>query len=149
MTTKSAILVALLLIVGVGVWYLAPRLDIAQAHYESYEDALVGIEAGWLPAWLPKSATSIRESHNIDTNECFVMFDFVPTERFYATCQEVAAGGLIFPRPEQKERFSDFVTDSLRLIHEDESLSFFRCEGRSTRALAVEAVSGRAYSWDH
>ena len=31
---------------------------------------------GWAPDFLPDSATNIRESHNLDTNECWLTFTF-------------------------------------------------------------------------
>lgn len=34
------------------------------------------IESGWLPEFLPKSATDIEESHNIDTNRVWASFKY-------------------------------------------------------------------------
>jgi hypothetical protein len=34
------------------------------------------IERGWIPAFLPSSATKIYECHNIDTNQCWGRFSF-------------------------------------------------------------------------
>ena len=34
------------------------------------------IERGWLPDYFPKSATNIREGHNIDTNRVWASFNY-------------------------------------------------------------------------
>ncbi|GGY75002.1 hypothetical protein GCM10011613_20600 [Cellvibrio zantedeschiae] len=37
-------------------------------------------EKGWLPSYLPKSATNIRESHNLDSNIVNASFTFESTD---------------------------------------------------------------------
>lgn len=38
------------------------------------------IEKGWLPEWLPESATDIREAHNLDTNLVIVRYNLDPAQ---------------------------------------------------------------------
>ena len=55
-----------------------PVLLLAWCHYsenssaylESYEDAKISgiMDAGWIPAFIPRSSYEIKETHNIDTN---------------------------------------------------------------------------------
>jgi hypothetical protein len=42
-----------------------------ESHYSDRQEAQRDgvFERGWLPDWLPASATDIREIHNLDTNE--------------------------------------------------------------------------------
>lgn len=34
-----------------------------------------GVSSGWVPRWIPASATDLREVHNIDTNESALAFE--------------------------------------------------------------------------
>lgn len=46
-------------------------LETVQNRYDTYAlaESNGAFQAGWLPKWLPRNATNIREVHNIDTNE--------------------------------------------------------------------------------
>jgi hypothetical protein len=52
--------------------------DSASAEYESYEAARAAgaIAQGWVPEWLPPTATFIREVHNLNTNQSMLSFRF-------------------------------------------------------------------------
>jgi hypothetical protein len=152
---RSALDAALVLLVGIAVLVLGgllilwcmDRLEMTSAYYEGHRGAQVGIEAGWLPAWLPTSAKRIHESHDIDTNESFAAFKFAPSEHFYSDCTPAMSGTFLFPRSEEKGRFPKLTRHGLERIHQDRSLQFFRCVGRSSRSLAVDVESGMAYVW--
>ena len=47
-------------------------------HYPTREDALRAgaFDRGWLPEWLPASSREIWETHNLDSNEIYVKFEF-------------------------------------------------------------------------
>jgi hypothetical protein len=63
----------------VGVVVFLTWLETPSAAYDSYDDAVragaVGPN-GWIPAFLPKSASQIVERHNIDTNESSLTFQY-------------------------------------------------------------------------
>jgi hypothetical protein len=139
--------IAALLLGGLLILWCMARLDMTSAYYEGHTDAQAGIEAGWLPAWLPTSANRIQESHDIDTNESFAAFKFAPSEHFYSDCAPATSGTSLFPRSEDKGRFPKLVRHGLERIHQDRSLRFFRCVGRYPRSLAVDVESGMAYVW--
>lgn len=139
--------VLVLLLSGLSILWCMKSLEMTSANYEEYADAQMGIETGWLPAWLPESATHIHESHDIDTNESFATFEFAPSDHFYSGCTPVQSAALVFPRSEDKGRFPGLVRRSLERVHEDRSLRFFRCPGRNTRSLAIDAEAGMAYVW--
>lgn len=53
------------------------RVDISSSRYESYAAARAADAIGqgrWLPSQLPESATGIRETHDIDTNEVWFSY---------------------------------------------------------------------------
>ena len=51
--------------------FYASRLEVTA------DDA---IGRGWVPPWLPSTAHAINETHNIDTNEVWMIFEFDPLE---------------------------------------------------------------------
>lgn len=134
------------LLSGVGAVWCMDRLEMMSAEYEDYGTARNAIERGWLPTWLPRSATNIREAHDIDTNETFAVFEFDREEVFYSSCESTAKGSLDLPRTGRG--FPDFVDDALSVIEENRNLAFYRCPGRhSTRDLAIDMAAGTAYTW--
>jgi hypothetical protein len=76
------------------------------------------IDKGWIPAWLPPSATDIRELHDIDTNESMLVFasDATHDWELPGDCQPVSYLQVPSPRlsrrwwpaPELLERSYDF-----------------------------------------
>ena len=64
---------------------LAAALAVAcderrEARYASYRDAVVqgAVHRGWIPAYVPQSATEIAEVHNLDTNAQLLRFQAPP-----------------------------------------------------------------------
>jgi len=53
------------------------------AYFESYEDAKISgiMDAGWIPAFIPRSSYEIKETHNIDTNIVKMSFKYDPTNK--------------------------------------------------------------------
>lgn len=52
------------------------RMDVDENIYRDAPAAIAAgaVERGWLPFFLPTSATAIYESHNVDTNDVWVHF---------------------------------------------------------------------------
>lgn len=50
--------------------------ETVEESYASYAEAQAAgaVARGWVPEWLPPSASSIREAHNLDTNHFMVRF---------------------------------------------------------------------------
>jgi hypothetical protein len=67
----------LLLILGLGACRTDEQME---SHYSNMQEAAAdgAIERGWIPAWLPGSATDIREVHDVDTNEVWIRFQYEP-----------------------------------------------------------------------
>jgi hypothetical protein len=79
---KVAALIALVVLALVGVLALG---FIGIAHFENpssqfgtYDELRASglIERGWVPDYLPRSATEIEESHDIDTNRGWASFKY-------------------------------------------------------------------------
>jgi hypothetical protein len=69
---------ALRLTVAVAALVAVSCGETRVSHYATMAEArrAGAIERGWVPPFLPETTTSIRESHNIDTNETWGTFRF-------------------------------------------------------------------------
>lgn len=89
--------VACTLIVGCG--------EVADAFYPTVADARAkgAVSAGWIPEWIPLDASSLREVHDIDTNESALAFDIPPGSwRTPSHCRPAEGGEFVeskFNRP--------------------------------------------------
>ena len=133
----------------IAVLWCVKSLEIVSASYESRAGARLGIEAGWIPAWIPESASEIREAHDLDTNKTFVTFKFAPNERFYSDCKAQKKGTYsFFPKAGETHRFPSFVGRALKRVETDGSLRFFLCDDQvGVRNVAVEPDAGVAHVW--
>ena len=50
-----------------------------KSYFKNYDEAKASglMERGWIPTYIPKSSTEIRETHNIDTNRVQMTFQFL------------------------------------------------------------------------
>lgn len=82
------------------------------ATFEEMESAGL-IARGWLPEYFPKSATRIREGHNIDTNRVWATFrhDQSDTKSIEEVCLKIAetAAGSKFLCPPYESRTSTLI----------------------------------------
>ena len=53
------------------------------AYYQRYEDAVKegAVKRGWIPVWVPTTATDIHEQHDLDTNNVWVRFTAPASEK--------------------------------------------------------------------
>ena len=71
---RPSIVIALLLAFLLGACQSGEEPESSYADYR--EAAASGlIERGWIPDWLPETAVSIREKHNLDSNASILLFD--------------------------------------------------------------------------
>ena len=124
------------------IWWVATGV-IQSAEYEDRDAAVDAIERGWLPAWIPKSAKDIQESHDVDTYQGFATFKFDPEEVFYSGCSPETLATSAFGVPSWE--WPRFMNEALRRVNRDESLQFFRCGERRDRSVAVDRAAGVAY----
>ncbi len=67
------VLIGLAAVLFIGI----NRLENPKSTYATYEDIIAAgaIKRGWVPEFIPQSATNIVEQHNIDTNDGFLSFN--------------------------------------------------------------------------
>lgn len=87
MTRKQIVLAA----IGAGLLHVACS-DFFESSYPSMTDAkrASAVDRGWLPSFLPEGSRSIREIHNIDTNETWCAFEF-PAEEAVALRESLSS----------------------------------------------------------
>ena len=61
-----------------GFIFATEYLEIMETEFATFNEMKSAgmIDAGWLPAYFPTSATNIREGHNIDTNRVWASFNY-------------------------------------------------------------------------
>lgn len=68
-------------------------LENPKSYFATYAEAKASgiMEKGWLPEYLPRSATEINETHNIDTNEVKASFKYQlgDTEEIRKNCKKL------------------------------------------------------------
>jgi hypothetical protein len=132
------------------VFFSLSELDETSASYENYSEvaSTPGLfDAGWIPIWLPKSAFNIQESHNVDTNESWLMFNYIASDKFYMTCALTSKNAIHFPSIERVGGFPDFVAHKFGKLQADDSLTFYECEGAKGKKLALNNKDNTAYVW--
>ena len=56
---------------------LAGCLETMESSYATRQEAVEAgqVAKGWIPRWVPASATNLREIHNLDSNASALAFD--------------------------------------------------------------------------
>ncbi len=88
-------LFATILILGVGVLIalqMLERLENPTNQFPTYEAMQASglMQAGWIPKSLPRSASQISETHNLDTNVVKIAFQYAPGD-FGTVAQQCAS----------------------------------------------------------
>lgn len=138
--TLRALVVAVLCAVLVGCAWEQPS-----SSFDNLDGAVESgmVAAGWLPAWIPSSATRLKERHDIDTNAVILRFEFdmsIGSPAFFKGCKIVSAKRVESPRldawwwPENEALLS--------MPH------LYQCADDSAY-LAIPAEGGVAYVWSN
>ena len=146
---------------GVGALvclFMLLRCDVASldkhVEYASFAEAKAdgAITRGWIPSFVPESAHDIRESHNLDTNEQWIRFDFALDDRpALERLDPIETDEVEFPRtvPTKSREWwpSDLQNEG---AIDTNAYSFFRfgsTTGNSLGYLAIESDFPRAWIW--
>lgn len=117
-------------------------------HFASFAQAEDIASRGWIPSWVPKNATDIFETHNLDSNNRMLRFSF-PADSHLALppgCKEVAFTDLPSP-PFERTWWTVNVSDSKQF---DAKSVFFDCsEEDDYTYVALTQNLGRAYVWSY
>lgn len=70
------------IITGIALLFIFMTRDTYENHFADYEHMKASglMEKGWLPDYIPHSATDINERHNIDTNVVNMSFKYNPAD---------------------------------------------------------------------
>jgi hypothetical protein len=108
---------------------------------EAIEDGYV--EKGWIPAWMPRQATGIRETHNLDSNASALSFSIPGRDvlRLPSACVPVAHADTV-PVYIRRRWWPD--EQALR-----EDFTFFRCPADAADYVfvAVDHAGRRVLHW--
>jgi hypothetical protein len=124
------------------------------ASYASYADAEADgtVKRGWIPDFVPHSATGIQESHNLDTNEQWMTFHFNATDlpSLQQKLTPLKLGEVRFPREASTRERSWWPDDLYRPMgSQAEKYDFFSYRSdRRTVIVAIERNAAVAWCWD-
>ena len=127
--------------------------EIRSVTYATYGDAIAAgaQRRGWLPSFVPATATDIREVHDIDTNTQWLRFRVPVGDTSVGTGAErisisVAAGRA----PKLPRAMGDWLPElrSPPIITRRSGIQAYRHSGqRGARCVAVVPKDGLAYAW--
>lgn len=129
----------------IGLATLLVGCEVTKAEYRDRTDAASrnAFQAGWLPEWLPEDAVDIRETHDADTNESWLVFRLtsghwmVPDE-----CAETGTPDL--SSAQVMRRFPQFARDAWSRVSDDAG-DAHRCADR--RWVMWDQERQFVYSW--
>ncbi len=118
-------------------------------YFATFVEAKDAMNRGWIPEWLPNTATKIFETHNIDTNSRMLRFSF-PTHSPLALpplCKQITSATLPPPPFNRSWWPTDITTNS-----KTNSYTFFQCQDRhgtppEIANIAIAPQTGTAFVW--
>lgn len=129
------------LVVGCEQW----SKETIDNHFASLTEteAKDTMNRGWIPSWLPQTATDIFETHNIDSNAIMLRFSFPAHNDLVLppTCKKTSVNALPLP-PFKRTWWPDDLTTSSTYL-------FFECVADGYWYLAVDQRSNKAYVLSH
>lgn len=119
--------------------------DLKSFQYENWSEAQKASPKGWIPDFLPRSATAIRETRNIETNEQWMRFDFAGTDfsQLKASCPETSRAIEVFPRRPMVLWWPSKLNSNAKEF--PPAYVLYQCPDNIW--LAIEFPPGRAFLW--
>ena len=121
------------------------------ASYSDYAEAVAdgAVRRGWIPDFVPASATDIRESHNLDTNDAWSTFRFEPADKdkMVAVLTPIAPEDAEFSWTRRRLWWPEDLTRGER--HSSEKYDFYKYLDHYGEAvfIAVDRQEARAWYW--
>jgi hypothetical protein len=142
----------IVIVLFASVVLVAAACEQMETFETTYPDAASAIKAGavgegkWVPKFLPSSATNIRETHNMDTNELWLSFHFQPTDyaSFGQACTPITASKTAYPRKSPGRWWPIGLLQGSGDV--PGSYEFYQCAGSGI--LAIDASKSAAFYWD-
>jgi len=129
--------------------------DQLYRHYATYGEAVAAeeVQRGWLPAWVPASATDVHIQGNIDTNESWLRFDVprISADSLRRGLKPLSAGDVQVRKPSGSRAwwFEGLIEQQPA---NDAALyaDIYRGDGNivpRSVVIAFDRTSGRVYAW--
>ena len=123
--------------------------DYVESRYDDLAAARAAgaVASGWIPSFLPSSATAIRETHNLDTNEVWVTFSAArEVVDGVEACEHSSRGEVVLPRKARLTRWPDVLSEgSGGGQSTPSSYVFYRCG--TTAFVAVDEANAKGFFW--
>jgi hypothetical protein len=146
-------------VLGCGVPGLSD-LDM-HSHYASYSEAEAdgAVRRGWIPDFVPRSATGFQESHNLDTNEQWLTFRFNTADlpHILEKLKPVKASEVFLPRtsatrkrswwPNDLRRLSDDLVRNYDLYSYEYTVHFGGGPKICTDIVAIQKTAPQLWYW--
>jgi hypothetical protein len=143
-----------ILVASVVLVYSCTNLETPQATFDNFEDAFKRGAVGpgkWLPSWLPKTATDIREAHNIDTNFVWLEFKEAGVLRdFGEKCQVIDRRSMEAALPDMSSSFPRPMRENRERLPSSVEIEAIRCPDAEMRRdwIVVRSKGGSwIYAW--
>ena len=129
------------------------RIETVETVYPNLEAAAKAGAIGdekWIPAFLPSSATSIREVHNLDTNEEWLVFRFntVDLATLESACKPIAGTASVLPRKAPGTWWPQELTKHAKGREQQQGpYNYYSCKGQSGMVITRERTEAYYWTW--
>lgn len=125
-------------------------METEEVSYPNYRSAVkVGAigEGKWIPALLPQSAENIRESHNLDTNEIWLFFQFNLSELplLIKDCTKTIKSEIVYPRKSSGDWWSQILIQKSGTQQTEVAYQYYRC---NKGVMAIDLKKGEVFYWE-
>jgi hypothetical protein len=147
---NSKLLCPWLLILLVSCGRSADDFETTYANRQAAEEDGAFVR-GWLPDFVPNSTMNIRESHNVDTNECWLVFDFDKSKENAIVVElSIPSGTPQLPRSSSTQRrnwWPRALTSPTPVLPQQFQFYSFRDSRGGTWFVAIERQTPKAWCW--
>jgi hypothetical protein len=127
--------------------------EVQSASYATYADAIAGgaQQRGWLPPFVPTSATDIREVHDLDSNTQWLRFRVPVGDTSVGTgAARISISEAASRAPKPPGAMGDWLPELRNppLITRRSGIQAYRHSGHlGARCVAIVPSDGLAYAW--
>lgn len=144
---RNLVIVLLFAFIFIG----CERMETMESTYPNFEAAVKADAVGegkWIPDFLPHSSTSIRERHNLDTNEQWLSFNFSgENDPILNSCKKTTLQEIEYPRRSPGNWWPQtLIQDSDK--QQKTNYVYYKCqENDFLGIMALNMEKGEGYYW--